>query len=183
MGNEGIFLPCFLDVAMTSLPYFYFGYILKRTPLLFPNNFDKYNIIFVFIGYIITYAVTIFFKEPHMSFHYNKMYGNIFVNYIGSFTCVIAVLLLCKMLKHLPIVSYCGRYSIILLCLHHMIYRPVTLGLRVSGIEDVYIPYISAIITVALCIVMIPFCIKYIPMFIAQKDLIKYSPKNKVCLG
>lgn len=111
------------------------------------------------------------------------MYGNIFVNYIGSFTCVIAVLLLCKMLKHLPVVSYCGRYSIILLCLHHMIYRPVTLGLRVSGIEDVYIPYISAIITVALCVAMIPLCLKFIPMFIAQKDLIKYSPKNKVCLG
>ena len=127
LGNLGIFIPMYLDVAMTTLPYFYMGYLLNRTNLLYPNRFDKYNILLALIGYGITYLITIYFDAPHPSFHYNIIHGNIALNYIGSFTCVIAVLLLCKTIKHLPIVSYCGRYSIIILCIHHMVNRPVQL--------------------------------------------------------
>lgn len=127
LGINEIFLPCYVDVSLTALPFFYFGYILRKTPLLYANKYDRYNILFVLVGYAITYIICFIFNDPHISFHYNKIHGNIFLIYIGSATCVIAVLILCKMLKRLPIVSYCGRYSIILLCLHHMIYRPILL--------------------------------------------------------
>lgn len=127
LGNNDIFLPCFFDVAMSALPFFYFGYILKKTPLLFPNQFDRYNFIAVVLLYVITYVITVFFNAPHFSFHYNKLYGSVFLTYIGSISCVISILLFCKMLRQVPFVSYCGKYSIILLCLHHMICRPVQL--------------------------------------------------------
>lgn len=127
LGNSGVFFPLYFDAAMTALPYFYMGYLLGKTELLFPNKYDKYNILIALVGCGIAYLITICFGEPHPSFHYNRIYGNIALNYIGSFCCVVAILMLCKMVKSLPVVSYCGRYSIILLCLHHMIYRPVQL--------------------------------------------------------
>lgn len=175
LGNNDIFLPCFLDVAMTALPFFYFGYILKKTPLLFPNRYDRYNLVLVVLLYLITYAITVMFDGPHFSFHYNKLYGNVLLTYIGSISCVIAILLLCKMLRHVPIISYCGRYSIVLLCLHHMIYRPIKLV--VDKLDINYAGHIISILTIASCIAMIPLCIKYIPWFTAQKDLVK-SPSE-----
>ncbi len=47
LGDTGIFLPCYVDVAMTALPYFYMGYLLVKTPLLFPNKYDKFNIFLI----------------------------------------------------------------------------------------------------------------------------------------
>lgn len=172
LGRYDIFLPCFLDVAMTALPYFYMGYILKKTPLLFPNKYDRYNFLIVIIGYLVTFIISTRSEKTYMSFHYNHMFGNILLNYIGSFTCVVSVLMLCKMIKHLPIVSFCGRYSIILLCLHHLVYRPVKLCLGHFFSDSDYIAIITATITVVVCIAFIPFCIKYIPMFTAQKDIL-----------
>lgn len=179
LGKSEIFLPLFLDVAMSALPYFYIGYILNKTPILYPNKYDRYNLLIALGAYLVAYAITVFCNEPHMSFHYNKMYGNVFLNYIGSFTCVIAILFVCKIIKHLPVVSYCGRYSIILLCLHHMIYRPVILGVNKLGLTDQRAAWVTAIVTITICIGMIPVCKKLIPWFVAQKDLIKSPVKNK----
>lgn len=180
LGKFDIFLPCFLDVAMTALPYFYIGYILKKTPLLFPNKYDRYNILIILAGYFVTFVITMCFDKTYMSFHYNKMYGNVLLNYIGSFTCVVAVLMLCKMIKKLPIVSFCGRYSIVLLCLHHMIYRPVKLGVSHFFDDADYISLITACVTIAVCIGLTPICIKYLPYFTAQKDLLKKEHLNSL---
>lgn len=155
-----------------ALPYFYIGYILNKTTILYPNKYDKFNLIFAFGSYLIAFCITEFFDEPHVSFHYNKMYGNVILNYVGSFTCVIAILFICKTIKHLPIISYCGRYSIVLLCLHHMIYRPVTLGVNKLGFTDQHSAWLTALITIGICMGLIPLCKKNIPWFVAQKDLI-----------
>lgn len=177
LGINEYFLPCYIDVAMSALPFFFFGYILRKTPLLYKNKYDRWNFIFVFIGYGITYLITVLFNEPHISFHYNKLYGNLILCYIGSCSCVIAVLMLCKMIKYLPIVSYCGRYSIILLCLHHMIYRPIILISNKLGIGG---GYFTPILTIAVCIALIPVCIKFIPWFTAQRDLINLPSESKL---
>ena len=177
LGHKGVFVPLYIDVAMTALPYFYMGYLLGKTDLLYPNRYDKYNIFIALAGYGVAYLITVCFGEPHPSFHYNKIHGNIALNYIGSFCIVVAVLLLCKIIRHIPVISYCGRYSIILLCLHHMIYRPLQLVVNrivappVSGTEIQQ--WIVAILTIAICIAFIPLCKRYIPWFTAQKDLIK----------
>lgn len=171
LGKESVFLPLFWDVSLTALPYFYMGYLLTKTSLLFPNKYDKYALFIAIICYGITYVICVCFDNPYMSFHYNRMHGNLILNYIGSFSCVIAILMLCKMIKSLPIVSYCGRYSIMLLCLHHLIYRP--LQLFANKIHGGGSHWIIPMLTVAICIALIPACKRFIPWFTAQKDLIK----------
>lgn len=180
LGLSGIFIPCFVDVAMTALPFFYFGYLLNKTTLLYPNKFDKYNFLIFIVGYAVLYVIMVLFNGPHISFHYNIIKGNPIWVYIGSFSCVVAVIVLCKMINSLPIISYCGRYSLILLCSHHLIYRPLQLIVNRINI-DVWDKLLTAILTIIICIALVPLCIRFIPWFTAQKDLIKPNsvPKNK----
>lgn len=100
-GNVlNLFVPLFFDVALTALPFFAFGYYLKRTPLLFPNRYDRYNLLFALLFWTVAFVLT---RKTHF---------------------------------RLPFVSYFGRYSIIPLCVHHMIYRPVKVVLNHCNISE-----------------------------------------------
>lgn len=171
LGKWRIFIPLFVDVAMSALPYLYMGYLLTKTTLLFPNKYDKYNFLVAGCCYFVTFAICQFVGNTYMSFHYNRMNGNILLNYLGSFCCVISIMMICKIIGKLPIVSFCGRYSIIILCLHHMIYRPLKLVVG-TFITTQYENLIVAGGTIAICIALIPVCVKYLPWFTAQKDLL-----------
>lgn len=175
MGNVlHLFVPLFIDVALTALPFFAFGYYLKKTEILYPNKYDKYNLLFSMILWGIAFILT---KTTHfrLSFHYNGLEG--WSTYIISITSVLSILFLCKIIKRIPLVSYMGRYSIILLCTHHLIYRPVRVILSRIGYDGEYQSITVAIITLFLSTALIPLCIKYIPWFTAQKNLIKVPSK------
>lgn len=170
LGYNNYFVPLFIDVAMTAMPFFAFGYYLKRSNILYPNNWDKYNLILAFAFWCISF-VLINTTDFRLSFHYNGING--ISTYFIAIASVLSILFLCKSIKRLPYFSYIGRYSIILLCVHHMIYRPVKVLLEASKIEIIDNEYIVAIITLLLSTLCIPICKKYIPWFVAQKDLIK----------
>lgn len=175
LGNVlHVFVPLFIDVALTALPFFTFGYYLKKTEILYPNKYDKYNLLFALLFWSIAFILT---KTTHyrLSLHYNGLEG--WSTYIISITSVLSVLFLCKIIKRIPLVTYMGRYSIILLCTHHMIYRPVKVILSQFNCDETYLSIIVAIITLLLSTALIPICKKYIPWFTAQKDLIKAPSK------
>lgn len=175
LGHKEIFIPMFLDVALTALPFFAFGFYLKKSKILYPNKFDKYNILFALFFWIIAFTLT---RTTHfrLSLHYNGLEG--WSTYLISITSVLAILFLCKAIKRVPFVTYCGRYSIVLLCVHHMIYRPLMVLLPKTGIELLSDRWSIAIITLLLSVLCIPVCKKFIPWFVAQKDLIKLPEKR-----
>lgn len=169
LGYRGIFIPLFIDVAMTSLPFFTMGYFLKKTDILYPNKYDKYNILFFLSLWIVSFIVTISLHQ-RMSLHYNTIEG--WSTYLLSFTSVMSILFLCKALKHIPFITYIGRYSIILLCVHHMIYRPLIVLFNLFP-DFLFKNFTIALLTLLLSAACIPVCKKWIPWFVAQKDLIK----------
>ena len=175
LGEKGVFVPMFIDVALTALPFFAFGYYLKKSEILYPNKMDRYNILFAILFWGAAYLLTRT-TEYRLSFHYNGLEG--WSTYFISITSVLAVLFLCKTIKHIPFVSYCGRYSIVLLCVHHMIYRPLMVLLPKTGVALLSDNWTIAIITLLLSALCIPVCKKLIPWFIAQKDLIKLPQKT-----
>lgn len=175
LGEKGIFVPMFIDVALTALPFFAFGYYLKKSEILYPNKLDRYNIVFAILFWSAAYIMTRT-TEYRLSFHYNGLEG--WSTYLISITSVLAVLFLCKTINHIPFISYCGRYSIVLLCVHHMIYRPLMVLLPKTGIEFLSEKWSIAIITLLLSVLCIPICKRLIPWFIAQKDLIKLPEKQ-----
>lgn len=172
LGNViHVFVPLFFDVALTALPFFAFGYYLKHTKILYPNQYDKYNVLFVLVFWLIAFVLT---RTTHyrLSLHYNGLEG--WATYFISVSSVMSILFLCKIIKRIPLISYMGRYSIILLCTHHLIYRPIKV-LLAEFMDGHLLPILVALITLLISTALIPFCIKYIPWFTAQKDLIKLS--------
>lgn len=168
LGMHRIFFPCNIDSAMSALPFFYFGYLLKKSPLLYPNKYDKYNVLWAFLFYGGALCVYKRFGNPHIVFGSNIIIGNWIFGIILSLSSVMAILFLCKIIKHLPFVSYFGRYSIIPLCVHHLIYLPIKYMLLQYNIPLEFLP----ILTILICWGCIPLCVKLIPWFTAQKDLI-----------
>ena len=176
LGQKSIFVPMFMDVALTTLPFFAAGYYLKKTTLIYPNKYDKYNLLFVATLWIPAFLLSQY-TNIRISFHYNIIEGT--YCYLASFIGTLLIILLCKKIKSLPFISYCGRYSIVLLCVHHMIYRPLMVLLPKTGIALLSDKWSIAIITLLLSVLCIPVCKKLIPWFIAQKDLIKLPQKTE----
>ena len=170
LGHKDVFIPLFLDVAMTALPFFTFGYYLKNCNILYPNKWDRYNLLIAVAFWGVSYFLSTQ-CQYRLSLHYNIING--WSTYLISIASVLSILFLCKSIKRLPIISHIGRYSIILLCVHHMIYRPVKVVLQITNNEVINNNYSVAAITLLLSILCIPLCIKTIPWFVAQKDLIK----------
>ncbi len=165
IGDKHIMLPCMVDASLSALPFFYLGYMLKQTPILFPGRFDRWCLPVAAALLAGAWYVSEMSNHAYVSFHYNRAVGSVWACYVVAIAGVMGILLLCKSIGRMPWVSYIGRYSIIALCTHHIIYRPLALV-----IEQ---PWVVAGITLAMVTVAIPLCIKYIPKFTAQKDLIK----------
>ncbi len=172
LGHYDVFVPLFLDVAMTSLPFFCFGYYLKKTQLLYPNGYDKYNPLIFLLFYAPAVLVSYYF-DFRLSFHYNAVVNPLAACFVAVMS-VLAILFLCKMIGRVPIISYAGRYSIVILCVHHFINRPALVVLRrLLGVDSDMLPWCVFGVTIVLSIALIPICVRFIPWFVAQKDLIK----------
>ncbi len=174
LGQNRIFLPMTLDSSLTALLFFWIGYTLKRTPILYPNRFDKYNVLIGAAFYLIALGIDVLFSNPRFGMSINKVHGNPVLAYAVSLASVFAILFVCKAIRYLPFVSYFGRYSIIPLCIHRLTYKPVKAIL--VHCPDYITEYQDIIITIApivICYFLIPVCKKYLPYVTAQKDLIK----------
>ena len=168
----GVFVPCMLDAAMVGMPFFYFGYLLKKSPLLYPSGFDKYNLPVALLLFAVAYFTDVTF-EPVVHFHDKVISGNLLAMALLACSSVIGLLLLCKVVRWLPVVSYIGRYSIITLCLHHLVYRPLMLVVKKFPYLQGYENFTVALLTIAVCVAAIPFCRRFLPYVTAQKDIFK----------
>lgn len=65
LGTYHLFLPCYIDSAMSALPFFYCGYLLKKTPLLYPNIYDKYNALWIVLFYGVALCIARWFDDPY----------------------------------------------------------------------------------------------------------------------
>ena len=170
LGKQQIVLPVYLDVAMTALPFYVAGFWIRRYNFfLFPHHrFDKIIPAFISLALVVMYLTA-----TPLGMRTNNYPGNIFQVYIAAFAGIFTIMLLCKKIKKLAIVSYLGRYSIITLSIHAPILH------FVSPLLDHYIhnSWLQAIVllllTLAICFLLTPLLLKVIPQLVAQKDLLK----------
>ena len=176
LGHYEVFVPCCVDLGMTGLPFFYFGYLLKRTPILYPNKYDRYNIAFaaVLIGVTLAIYYLCGRRVPHMSL--NVLPHPWVVIMCGCASFVVAVLLICKVIKRVPVVSYVGRYSIIVLCTHLPVSVFVGYLTRKIGL---HFYMCGTLFTFLICLGLIPLFVRFLPWFVAQKDLIPMPRAQK----
>ena len=97
---------------MTALPFYVAGFWVRRYNFfLFPSHrFDKIIPSFVLLALVVMY-----FTATTPGMRTNNYPGNIFQVYIAAFAGIFMIMLICKKIKRISIVSYLGRYSIITL--------------------------------------------------------------------
>lgn len=165
----GIDLPGYLDSAMTALPFFMFGYFFRaRTNILYPNKYDKYNLLFAFLCLLF-----ILFLGKSVIFESNN-FGDVSLlrMYSTGLIGTLFILFFSKYIKQLPIISYCGRYSIIILVFHYPILKvvkPYIIQLQLNAWGSIILLW-SIIIGINIGLIWL--CKMYLPHVCAQKDII-----------
>lgn len=128
-----VFVPFKLGYAAMGLPFFYLGYLLRhRTAVLTaPRTFATglgcfvcYGL-FVFLNYTFTCSAT-----GATGF---SLFPNTALYFVRGTAVVLFFMLLCKSIGTVRPITYFGRYSLVPLCLHHLIYRPTSVALAHLG--------------------------------------------------
>ncbi|MCM1293341.1 MAG: acyltransferase [Bacteroides sp.] len=173
-----IYLPFYLTQALNGLPFFYLGYISRKLPLLYPSRYDWAGIIVgACLVALASWICTIPATQPHLDYYHNTFSANAWLYYPVAIMMVSGILLVCKTIRWLPIVSYFGRYSIIVLGLHQMF----IFQFKWAKVPEAIGPMIGMNLLLAVllaCWILIPVLTGLLPMLTAQKDLIKLPRFN-----
>ena len=149
LGNV-LSLPASISKAFGYFFYFYLGYmatrydVIERLPVrkVLPVSLA----LFVLAGFFCpTSDVLLYIQQTLL-----------------SIAGVLTLLLLCKVIKRLPYVSYVGRYSIMLLVTHEPL-------IRLLDVAHIGNPYVCFLILAASYLAIIPFMRRYMPHVTAQK--------------
>lgn len=167
MGTYKIGLPFWLDTSLTSIPFYYIGYFLNQeTNLLSSNKIDKYvPVVLVALG-LVVYLLADFSNNRTNVYH-----GNLISYYSSALSGTFFVLLIAKLIKKLPVVSFIGKYSAIVLGTQFTLI--LLLKKYLSFINNDWI--LTGVVFVIIAIISIPVCkffLRYFPKFVCQEDLI-----------
>lgn len=159
--------------ALTSMPLLWAGFVLNRRLHLLERRIPWWC--------AMATAVGIFVMLHYTYMGENYFYSNTFSSpwpllYLVGFAGTMAILLLSSVIERLPILSYIGRYSIIVLCTH-MVCVTLLVALRhylPAQLQQTDWPQSLAflVVTIAFSMLCCHFLRKYLPWFTAQKDLI-----------
>lgn len=171
MGKCRFELPLYIDVAMTALPFYVAGFWIRRYNFfLFPHRYDRFIPLFIIVA-----LLTMYFTATTPGMRTNSYSGNIFQFYGAALTGIFVIMLFCKKVKHIPIVSYLGRYSVITLAIHGpILYFAQRFASRYIHNEWA-LAFTLLFTTLAICLALTPFFLKVMPQVVAQKDLIKFK--------
>lgn len=163
----------FVNSAFSALPFFYLGYLLKQTKILYGKKMIIKDLAWSGVIYFIAVVCIILFPDSKFSVFDNKFYGNILMAYIISCLLVLCVMFICKFFNRIPYISYIGRYSVVILLIH------VPIMEMVYYVQKTFIGneanWLRFILTMLIASAFIPMMIKCFPYITAQKDLLKYD--------
>lgn len=169
LNFKSIDLPLNLDSAMSALPFFAVGYVIFRhTDLLKPNRFDSYLPVMIIVAFALVYMI-----NPIVDFRKNIFYGYSWLTTypIGTMG-ILGVIWLSKLLKKLPVISYYGRYSIILLVTHDTVIHFYIVVLNWFNLSHTTQYLLNILLTMSSYLLIIPFMCRFMPHVTAQKDVI-----------
>lgn len=161
-------LPAYLDRAFYYLPFFSFGELIRRFSSFLENRNTKIEVLLLFVmvgAYVLL----------HPEFNILSSKNNIFLFYFLGLLGTLIILQISKLVKYVPIISYVGRYSIVVLCLHDFFLGPLAriLWRFMTNVELVV--FVEFLVIILVLYFIIPLCVKYFPYIFAQKDLFKVS--------
>jgi fucose 4-O-acetylase-like acetyltransferase len=170
LGIYRINLPFWFDTSLTALPFYYTGYFLsKETNFLVPNKLDKYIPLF-----LVAFALGLYFLADRKEMILNLYHKDYFSFYISGMCGILFMILLSKLIGKLPIISYIGRYSGIILGTHWVVLWILRRYLYFITDEMLmYITYFSLVVIIS--VPLIKFFLRFFPRLVGEKDLIRVN--------
>ena len=174
MGCLHFNLPCYIDSSFSALPFFCFGYLANNRYNVLKLNITKTKLVIIALSFFVIVGVCCALGgELHYSLKYNKfsILAALFV-YPCGLLGTLAVIMISKVFNHIPVISYWGRFSIIILVTHKLImqiWKPVIALLPISNKSAAFV---NVLLTLLLYLLLIPLLKKIMPHVLAQKDVI-----------
>lgn len=151
--------------ALQSMPFFYFGYFFSRRRCLSSINAASGKV---------RLALCVFFASLAFVFSTVLPY-HLLLYYASGFSGTLTVILLSSLIGYLPLFSYIGRYSIILLLTHGLLVR--FLAPFESHLLTVFSVRLAVIAVTTVILLsyyaIIPLMKRYLPYVTAQKPLLR----------
>lgn len=173
------FLLVWSDSALTAMPFFTLGYVLRKHTSVLNENFSRKDFFF-FISSLGMLLLVFHVNEQQgtdvIGFARNEYNVHILLLYLGGTAGTLCVFMFSKYFGHLPIISYIGRYSIVVLLTHLLFLFVIRNLLYQAGIDQSERIDINIAVFILIILLMLPtikFCVKYFPYCFAQKDLWK----------
>lgn len=170
-----IHLPLWTGNALVSVPFYAFGYIIRKQTLLLQST--KYYKVYIFQAFAL-FGLTYLIYVGVLSRFSNLKMVDFVSYYLCGITGTLAILLLSKKIITLPLISYYGRYSICIL-MTHFLFVPILYNTGIIeiaegvGVNALLFKVCYFILVMLSYLLIIPLMIKYLPHVCAQKDLIK----------
>lgn len=178
MSHYGLCLPMWMDSALTAMPFFLFGYLLRCYSEVLYSSFSNKDVLLAIVSLVFLISVFMYdeWRGESVVVYGENIFNTPFLSlYIGGVSGTYFVLMIAKYFGHMPIISYIGRYSIVVL-LTHLLYlfiiRNVLYQLGVSQ-NGVLLNWFVFVLIILFSVPTISLCIKYLPYWFAQKDIWK----------
>lgn len=168
------------DRLAPNFPYLYMGYFLKGHL----SKILKYSKLKLLISSVICIlmAYSIFYITPHMEYLTIKNSDVNLMSFFNGTFYIIGIFLACGVIRWIPIISYMGKYSLIVLCTHWPIMR-IMYGLTGGPVDNPFFKFVFLFTLLLLTWLSIPICLKLIPYFVGRKNIFKiklFSSLNKI---
>ena len=170
LSSQQVTVPLVFDTALVGLPYFILGSMLKQHDGLKPNAIDRWGWIALLVVLVIIYP---FAQDINIV---QRRLPNYFYLYLVPPMSILALFWACKRLPYIPVINYIGRYSIVILCTHYPLIRPIhraikTLWLKSGILPELHISIVSVLAIIAVELLLIKLLTRYLPYFTAQKEV------------
>lgn len=174
LSIKNITVPLYAGTALTALPFFAVGFVMRKyTDILLKKRYDRYLWIASIVLFVLCWLLSGFV-------HYRTNVYDIdpFRLYVGGFCGIMGVLFLAKSSVKIPVLSYCGRYSIIILLTHmpilHLCCRPALKWLVSCGLSHIAAVIVFTLIIMLCYVIIIPIVKTFLPHITAQKDVFSW---------
>lgn len=164
-------IPAFIDTSMTAMPFFAMGYLTRNYTSLFMSNRIDYlwN-----LSCVILLVIFVFFAGNGNPVYARNEYNMTIVQlYISGLGGGLLILILCKQLVKIPLISYLGKHSLIILLTHRPLIEIFLKPIARFHFPDEITVMLVLMIMAFSYLIIIPIMQNFFPYVVARKDLLK----------
>ncbi len=181
LSLDDVWIAYNLCTSLTAISFYHYGSVMKTTGML--KALKQRTNVLLFLGCISLFvAITYFVPIVKLDMKFNRYPTNFPLTHAMAILGTLSVFYFSRIFNKVPVISYLGRYSLIVLC-SHIIYLYILQNTLNIWYPSDYSSYFNFAIIMALMYPTIVFTIRFIPFLYAQKPFFKEDSSYYVLKG